>query len=590
MRHALTRPVARCLACVSLVIALSLASPALLPLHSWAAGPQIAGTVGYYGTYPGTHPIFVSAHLSMGQPPVNACGITTPGGPYAIGGLPAGSYYVSAFLDKNDTGGGPPDPGEPVAWYDADGDGDADSVSVTGGAMVSSIDIALGAICFVRAGASGAGDGSSWEDAFTRVQDALEAARGNPGTNVWVATGVYTPSWPSGRDAYFSLENQAVYGGFDGSEKLREERDWSANPTVLSGDIGTPGVAADNCYHVVVASGATRTTTLDGFTIRGGNADGAGVSSWGGGFYIADASSPTLRHISFQGNRAAYGGGVCSWADMALRDVTFISNTATTHGGGMFSGGGSPSLAWTAFVSNSAATGGGLYLQLGSPYVTNAIFRSNGATQHGGGLYAVDGSLVLANAAFTGNTAGANGGGACLKGGTPALHNTSLFDNRANSGGGLCVWDSASAVYNSILWANKANTGNQVQTNGLCTTTVGYSIVQGGYAGSHVLDLDPCFVNAVGPDGMVGTGDDDLRLRAGSPAIDAGDNTALPVDLADLDGDGNTCEPVPVDLAGNGRRTEAPAVPNTGNGLGMIVDMGAFEYPWQPIQLPLVIR
>ena len=55
--------------------------------------------------------------------------------------------------------------------------------------------------------------------------------------------------------------------------------------------------------------------------------------------------------------------------------------------------------------------------------------------------------------------------------------------------------------------------------------------------GKGNVDSDPLFVQAAGPDGIAGTLDDDLRLQAGSPCINQGDNTALPPEiLTDLEG------------------------------------------------------
>jgi hypothetical protein len=47
--------------------------------------------------------------------------------------------------------------------------------------------------------------------------------------------------------------------------------------------------------------------------------------------------------------------------------------------------------------------------------------------------------------------------------------------------------------------------------------------------------------------------DDDLRLHTGSPGIDSGSDSLVPSDIADLDGDGNTSEYTPLDLAGGPR-------------------------------------
>ncbi len=51
-----------------------------------------------------------------------------------------------------------------------------------------------------------------------------------------------------------------------------------ANPTILSGDIGTVNSNTDNSYHVLVIAGLTNSAdsvVLDGLTIMNGNANAA---------------------------------------------------------------------------------------------------------------------------------------------------------------------------------------------------------------------------------------------------------------------------------------------------------------------------
>jgi hypothetical protein len=136
-------------------------------------------------------------------------------------------------------------------------------------------------------------DGTSWQLAFQHLQTALFYA--NPGDQIWVAEGVYYPDWYADNDrtTTFSLkEGVAIYDGFDpgsGADTF-EERDWQTNVTVLSGDIDgndtvdpnsvvitTTHITGDNAYHVVSSDGVTETTSLDGFVITAGKADGVYV-------------------------------------------------------------------------------------------------------------------------------------------------------------------------------------------------------------------------------------------------------------------------------------------------------------------------
>jgi hypothetical protein len=75
----------------------------------------------------------------------------------------------------------------------------------------------------------------------------------------------------------------------------------------------------------------------------------------------------------------------------------------------------------------------------------------------------------------------------------------------------------------------------------------------------------------------------DYRLRAGSRCVDAGDNTAVPLDVADLDGDGDTTERTPLDLGASPRFVDHPMAADVGQPdlpeYPEIVDMGPFEKP-----------
>jgi len=356
---------------------------------------------------------------------------------------------------------------------------------------VAMVQTHVAGIIFVDASALGADNGSTWVDAYTDLQDALVAAAS--GDQIWVAEGVYKPTTGANRAATFALaDGVAIYGGFAGNEAYLYERDWHAQPTVLSGDIGTVGNNADNVYHVVTAQGVGSTAVLDGFVITGGRATGEDTAGLGGGIHISGAS-PTLRALALLGNTADQGGGV-------------------------FSTGGSPVLANVVLSGNAATTGGGLYNEVGSPALINATFSENSATL-GGALYDAGGATLVN----------------CI------------------------VWDEEPAQ--SLIAGGGA-------------TSITYSDVRGGAAGTGNLDADPQFVSARGSDGLAGTLDDDLRLhttlRFPSPVIDQGNNSALPADAGDLDGDGDVSEPLPLDMTARARLIGFTALPP-------MVDMGALE-------------
>jgi len=223
----------------------------------------------------------------------------------------------------------------------------------------------VGTIFYVKQAATGSGDGSSWANAAT-LQGALASA--TSGDEIWVATGLYKPSGSDPAVSFNLKPGVAVYGGFPATgTPTSNDRDWVANPTVLSGDIdgndvtdasgvvtnwaninGTSG-SFHNSIHVVVADGTTGTsigasTILDGLIITAGEAPG-GTSDFeiyiGGGFYCKGAGT----------------GNECS---PSLNDVLFSGNLATDSGGAMYNdgsdgGNSSPTLTNVTFSGNKAS-------------------------------------------------------------------------------------------------------------------------------------------------------------------------------------------------------------------------------------------
>lgn len=429
-------------------------------------------------------------------------------------------------------------------------------VASLGGAFGARSVAAVPPAIYVDAGVTGgAGDGSSWADAFADLQDALAVAAG--GDEIWVAEGTYTPTTGTDRTAAFTLvPGVAIYGGFGGTETERSQRDWATHVVTLSGDIGIVGNSSDNSYHVVVGSAVTGTAVLDGFVIYGGNADGSDPDDRGGGIYVSDGD-PTIRHCTVLGNQATFYGGGMAVEDTGapvVVDTTFIDNVVTWYGGGIASLGNSPTqIVNVRFLHNtsSSGSGGGALSFQSVPAYVNTVFSGNAAAGDGGGVYNWEANAQFRNVTFSRNTASSRGGGMDNLGATPV-------------------------VVNSIFWHNTAGVSGPQIDNSSGVANVTYSIVEGGYSGTGNLDVDPFFVDADGADDVVGTPDDDLALIAGSRAIDAGSNSAVPADVADLDGDGDAGETLPLDLGHAPRFFDGPQV-NTGEGSSPLVDMGAYE-------------
>jgi hypothetical protein len=172
---------------------------------------------------------------------------------------------------------------------------------------------------------------------------------------------------------------------------------------------------------------------------------------------------------------------------------------------------------------------------------------------------AYGGTWTATNCTFSGNSASDSGGVAYY--GSWKIFNNIFYDNSGNG-----------QFKNSTIYATNETTPSPF-------TAFANNLIQGGSAAfvscttsipeANIIDADPLFVNAADPDGpddIWGTEDDGLRLQSSSPAIGLGDASYLPVDTYDLDGDDDTAESLPVDIAGYKRIQDTT------------LDLGAYEY------------
>jgi uncharacterized repeat protein (TIGR01451 family) len=323
-------------------------------------------------------------------------------------------------------------------------------------------------------------------NAYPKLQNALATA--SAGTEIWVAKGVYYPDEGTGQTdnvAYstFTLKDGvAIYGGFVGSETSRDQRNWTTNRTVLSGDLGQndttdsetgmPRIAGMNAYHVVRSTNVTSSTVLDGFSIVAGYTNV--YSEPNGGGMSNNNSSPTLTNLTFSNNRASIGGGGMSNNNSSprLSNVTFSNNIAS-YGGGMYNDRGSPMLLDVLFDNNNVSSeGGGMYNDHSNPTLTNVTFRNHYAN-YGGGMYNnYTSNLTLSNVTFSSNKA-SNGGGMYNDHSNPSLLGTFFTNNYASSnGGGMCNDYSSPTLTNGTFTSNRATNGGGVYNNNNSSPTL----------------------------------------------------------------------------------------------------------------------
>ena len=322
---------------------------------------------------------------------------------------------------------------------------------------------------YVKPGGTGTGSGS-WGNAAPPAQLATIITGAASGDQVWVVgstSGVtYYPTTGVSRTVSFTMKSGvAVYGGFAGTETALGQQNPTTYITILSGDIGTVGNNTDNSYNVVVSSGNTGTTVLDGFTITNGNANGSGQNSMGGGIYNSGTTITYSNCIITNNTAIGNGGGIymANAGTITFNNCTISYNTTTvaygnsSGGGGCYGSGPTTTFSGCMFAHNSTtfADGGGIYIyNNGSFQFTNCVFDTCTAVGNGGGLFDIAcQGLTLTGCSFTGNissgtttnttTTYPGGGGIDIRnvGSGFSLTNCSFSLNSSNAYGGGVLTD-----------------------------------------------------------------------------------------------------------------------------------------------------
>ncbi|NQT83556.1 right-handed parallel beta-helix repeat-containing protein [bacterium] len=333
---------------------------------------------------------------------------------------------------------------------------------------------------------SGSGDGKSWETAFQKVQEGINAA--SHADTVIVRPGTY-------------VEN--IH--FDGKNITLTSTD-PLDPTVVESTV----IDGDQAGSVVTFSGEEdESCVLSGFTITNGSEQtGGGIR---GGKHDKHTHA-SIRNNAITDNRANYAGGGLAYCDGLIEHNDINANLAE----GLSAGGGGLAYCDGTILSNSisgniarnvdpdraSGVGGGL-CDCNGRILSNTVV-GNWSDASGGGFAYCGG--VIQNNLMSGNSAGRNGGG--LYNCVAIIQNCTITANSARLGAGLC--GHRGIIRNCIIWGNSASEGRQIDSS----TAPTYSCVQGGGAPTNIFE-DPLFVDSAAGD---------YHLQPASPCIDAGVN------------------------------------------------------------------
>jgi hypothetical protein len=250
---------------------------------------------------------------------------------------------------------------------------------------------------------NGSGNGTSWQQSISLLQ-ALEVAQ--PGDQLWVAEGTYLPTHTSDRNASFVVKDGIqLFGGFNGTETSVAERDWKANLTILSGNIGE-NTPEDNVYTVIYTKNVSAETVVNGFVITNGFANGTrntDATRCGAGWYndgSNGASNPTIQNCLFANNYARDGAALYNFAkngesSPTITNCQFLANRADLDGGAIFNNGSNgtsnPHIKRCLFKENEATYGAGIQNEgdfgTVSPTIEDCVFIANVSYIRGSSIY-----------------------------------------------------------------------------------------------------------------------------------------------------------------------------------------------------------
>lgn len=293
---------------------------------------------------------------------------------------------------------------------------------------------------------AGPQDGKSWSTAFATIQPAIDAAHATGGGEVWIAKGEYgEPRKHVDTDintgALVLKPGIALYGGFVGSESVRDARDPAKYTTTITGKASRDGQAA---YHVVFgANGAS----LDGFTIRDG---------------LANAEHPYHK----------YGAGiVCTSLDMSITNCVIENCGADNGGGGIYARLSSLTLTGCVVRNNRSDFGGndpeeigcGAGIWFGNSErglrIESCMIENNRASGRGGGLYVRRARVTVVNSKFDSNSALWGGGFAAYSDCNASVAGTTFTDNRGRFGGAVRIAHRSPSDFSRCSFRSNTSTG-----------------------------------------------------------------------------------------------------------------------------------
>jgi predicted outer membrane repeat protein len=325
------------------------------------------------------------------------------------------------------------------------------------------------------------GTDTSWDNAYKNISDAISAPL-PPDANgkyceVWVAQALDPIANPMAYYVYDTSVHDTiqmksgihVYGGFEGDggptgygwETSRDQRNWIVNETVIDGrDPALPH--ANKVYHVVTG---IYWSTIDGFTIRYGRANGSSpLDKVGGGMLNYPQASHVENNLFLNNGAVNWGGAICNIGTLSrIENCYFVDNrtysvSGVTGGGAIANIGAAAAVKGCDFTGNKALYGGAVYNFLWNTFpiveassYEDCYFGNNQSWKSGGAVLNYNTFTRIENSTFYENNAYRNGGAMFNMQttdweGMPEVLSCTFEGNSAKYYGGAVYTDVGSAV------------------------------------------------------------------------------------------------------------------------------------------------
>jgi hypothetical protein len=293
------------------------------------------------------------------------------------------------------------------------------------------------------------------------------------------------------------------------------------------------------------------------------------ISDLAPGFLEVTLSGLTITN----GNASSRGGGIRNDESLTLINSTVQGNTTTTSGGGLAAIG-PVTVVNSTITGNLAPRGGGLYTYSSSSLINTTVSNNSTSTGLGGGIANRNGILTLSHSTITDNTASGGGGLYSYSGGAINLTNSLVAGNTAiNTLGGHEINVNAGTITanNNNLLGHGGETNSEAFQGGFVPGVNDINATSDGTNVAWGNILNPTLANN-------GGATQTHTLAAGSPAIDAGNNSAnfnlVEANLGlDLNNDGDTTDTL--------TQVSEIAFDQRGNGFDRVragtIDIGAVE-------------